>query len=400
VNAATRGDSSDWGGIWLGLAVSSLAAFQMLKLPPALPLMIEDYGYGRVTAGGLVSIYALSGLVLSVAAGGLAARRPDLTVGGSLACFLLGNLVTLALPQIAWLNLLARALEGLAYATFAIAGPAIANRCAAERDLPLVAGIVAIWVPVGQRVALGAGFLVFDAHGWRPLWWLSLALTLALGGWLWLRRATVRRVLTGLAGDARAAMTTARERTILWLSGFVFAVWGGQYIAFMTWLPDYMVERFGIGPGEASAANSLSVFAVLVSGLGTGWLLRRGLPLGLLFAVATLVQAAVWFLAPALGPWTGLAAITAYGIVSGAPPTCMFAVPGRLLGGTNAGPSAFAALMTGRNLGIFSAPIVAGWLIGAMGWSSLGWAFGVTTLVATASGVAMALAVSRNRRET
>ena len=386
----------DWGGVWLGLALSSLAAFQMLKLPPALPILIDAYGYDRATAGGLVAIYALSGLVLSVAAGGLAARRPGLTTNGSLACFAAGNLVTLAAPEIAWLNLLARAVEGLAYAVFAIAGPAIANRCAADRDLPFVAGVVAIWVPVGQIVALAAGFLFFEAHGWRPLWQLSLLLTLGMAVWLRFRRATVEDALAGLARTAKdGAGPERRERTILWFSGVVFALWGGQYIAFMTWLPDYMVERFALGAGEAAAVNALSVVGVLSGCLGVGWLLRRGAPLGAVFAGATAVQAAVWFAAPHLGPSAGLAAVIVYGVASGAPSTCLFAVPGRLLGGRGAGPAAFAPLMAGRNLGILAAPVVAGWLIGWQGWSAFAWVFGATTLAAAAAGVAMALAVAR-----
>ena len=196
--AGGSGRGSDWGGIWLGLAVSSFAAFQMLKLPPALPLLIEAYGWDRVVAGALVSIYALSGLVLSIAVGGVAARRPLPVMGGSLLFFAAGNLATLAFPHAAWLNLAARALEGLAYAVFALAGPALANRSAAVRDLPVVAGIVAVWVPVGQLLALATGFLFFDSHGWRPMWWLSLALTVGLGVWLWRRRDVVARTLKGL----------------------------------------------------------------------------------------------------------------------------------------------------------------------------------------------------------
>jgi len=392
--------SSDWGGILLGLMVSSLAAFQMLKLPPALPLLIDAYGYDKVTAGGLVSVYALTGLAFSVFAGSAAGKRPMLVMTGALACFVLGNLVTLALPQIAWLNLVARGVEGLGYAIFALAGPAIANRSAAEKDLSIVAGIVAIWVPVGQIVALTIGFLAFDAIGWRALWWASLVLTAGAGFWIWVRRSTVIAVLGGLSRQAGGIVLTARETNILWVTGGVFALWGGQYSAFMTWLPEYMVDTFGIGADDAAAANALSVVAVLCSGLITGGLLRRGVPLGLLFTGTTLIQTGVWFIAPHLGAWGGLAAITLYGIVSGAPPACMFAAPGRLVGGNRAGPTAFAPLMTGRNLGILAAPVVAGWLIVDNNWLNVSWTFGVVTAVSALSGFFMAAAIARKQETT
>ena len=170
----------------------------------------------------------------------------------------------------------------------------------------------------------------------------------------------------------------------------MFALWGGQYTAFMTWLPDYLVARFGLGADHAAAVNALSVLGVLASCLVTGWLLRRGVPLGVLFTGASLVQAAVWIAAPSLGPWGGLAVVVAYGAVAGAPPTCMFAVPGRLLGPRRADTAAFAPLMTGRSLGVLMAPVAAGWLIDWQGWGAMNATFAVTTLVAAACGAVMA----------
>ena len=392
MTSAARSGGSDWAGIWFGLAVSSFAAFQMLKLPPALPLLIDAYGYDRVIAGALVSVYALSGVFFSMTAGNITGRHPAPVLAGSLGCFFLGNIVTLAFPEIAWLNLAARAVEGLAYAVCAIAGASIANRSASERDLSVVAGIVAIWVPVGQILALATGFLFFDSLGWRPMWWLSLILTIALGLWLWLKHDAVARALRS---DRRQAdVIDARQRLLIWLVAGVFAVWGGQYISFMTWLPDYMVERFGIGADEAAAVNAIAVIGVLVSCLATGWLLRLRVSLGALFGGATLVQAAVWFAGPHLGVWPGLVAIAAYGVVSGAPPTCMFAVPARLLGRDHAGPAVFAPLMAGRSFGIFLAPIAGGWLIDGQGWTVFAPVFGALTLGAAAGGVLMAAAVA------
>ena len=69
-----RRTETDWAGVALGLAVASLAAFQMLKLAPALPVMIADYGYSRVLAGAMMSVYAVAALLLSLATlAGLAA---------------------------------------------------------------------------------------------------------------------------------------------------------------------------------------------------------------------------------------------------------------------------------------------------------------------------------------
>ncbi len=384
---------SDWGGIWFGLAVSSFAAFQMLKLPPSLPLFIEAYDYGRVIAGALVSVYALAGIFFSLTAGTLTGRYPLHVLAGSLGLFFLGNAITLFFPDLAWLNLVARTIEGLAYTVFAIAGAAIANRSAAPSDLSLVAGIVAVWVPIGQILALVTGYLFFDSLGWQPLWWLSLFLTMALGLWLLARRAGVERALRVEVRGAGTAQL--RQRFSLWLAAGVFAAWAGQYIAFMTWLPDYVVGHFDVGADEAAAINAVSVAGVLASCLATGWLLRRGVSFGLLLTGATLIQAIVWFVGPHLDSLTGLVAITVYGIVAGAPPTCMFAVPARLLGGDRAGPSAFAPLMTGRSLGVLLAPIVAGGLVDTEGWTVFASIYGLLTFASAVAGGLMAALVTR-----
>lgn len=52
---------TNWTGVLFGLAIAVVAAFQQFKLPPALPLMIDRYGYDRVLAGGFMSVFALAG---------------------------------------------------------------------------------------------------------------------------------------------------------------------------------------------------------------------------------------------------------------------------------------------------------------------------------------------------
>src|SRR3546814_14744661 len=59
----------------LGLALVVFAAFSQFKLPVVLPILLEDYGYDRVLAGGFMSIFAVFGILLSVPIGRAVARR-------------------------------------------------------------------------------------------------------------------------------------------------------------------------------------------------------------------------------------------------------------------------------------------------------------------------------------
>jgi len=382
-----RRTRTDWAGVALGLAVASLAAFQMLKLAPALPLLIADYGYGRVLAGAMMSIYAVAALLLSLLAGGLLARRPGATLATALGCFVIGNLATLAWPDNGSLVLAARAIEGIGYAVLAIAGPVIANRSATERHLPFVAGVAAVWVPVGQITALVAARFTLADVGWQALWWLSLLLVALLALWLVLCRHSVRAAMSGIASGGTARWSR-RERAAIWIAAVTFGVWSGQYIAFMTWLPDHFVAR-GVAPETAAVLNLVPVLGVAISCLLTGWLSRH-VRYGGLFVAATLSQVPVWLFADALPPGLGLVAIAFFGLACGVTPTLLFALPPRVLGSQRVTPAAFAPLMAGRNLGILAAPPAAGWLIGMGGWDLMGPVFGAVTLVAALGGGLMA----------
>jgi len=56
---------TSWFGVALGLGLGTLAAYHLFKLPPALPILLELYDYGMVTAGGFMSVYAIIGLLTS-----------------------------------------------------------------------------------------------------------------------------------------------------------------------------------------------------------------------------------------------------------------------------------------------------------------------------------------------
>jgi MFS family permease len=239
-------DRTNWPGVGFGLALSAFVAFQHYKLPPVLPVMLGEYGYDRVLAGGLMSIYALAGLLLSMPAGRWLQRhgaRSAIPIVGAL--FLAGNLIGIAAPERGGAMLFARGLEGIGFAIGAVAGPAIATAHAGARHRALVIGMMAGWIPAGQLVAGALTPLALALGGWQPLWIVSLLV--ALGFVLWGRIGDRNAYLApdGTA-DARTGGRFSRDETIaLWLGGGLFMLWSGQYAAFMTWLPPFLVEVHG-----------------------------------------------------------------------------------------------------------------------------------------------------------
>src|SRR3546814_11425690 len=99
-----------------------------------------------------MSICAAIGLAMSFALGGLMARMgTGRMLAAAFAAAIAGNLLALALPADVWAVLASRALEGLSFAVFAIAGPLYTNRNAGPAHLPLAIALSAIWIPVDRK---------------------------------------------------------------------------------------------------------------------------------------------------------------------------------------------------------------------------------------------------------
>jgi len=388
---------SNWTGVALGLTLASYAAYQQFKMPPALPLMLDAYGYDSRLAGAFMSAYAVAGLLLSLVLGRVIAQRGS---GGpaaaALALTVVGSVATMLVPESGALVLAARVLEGVGFAVLAIAGPVLANANASARHLPLVIAGTAAWIPIGQLVAVLSAGPLFRLAGWPGLWWLGLAMAAALALWLAAIRAGRwvdlggRRATAGGADEGRAAPGLDQpQKLALALTGLVFMLWSAQYFAYMTWLPQYLVSALGLSVEGALRGYALPVGVLLLSILATGQLLSRGAAPGVLLVGGLAAQALTWAALPFVGGgWLGAASLVLYGAGGGVVPTCLFAMPSRIAGRGDGAARAFGIMMTGRNSGVLIGPILLAQtfeLAGSWDWAA--------PVMGTATAVALVVAV-------
>ena len=394
---------TDWSGVALGLGLACLGAYQLFKLPPVLPILLESYGYDRSLAGGFMSIYAAAGLLLSLIFGRWITRRgatvPVLWALGSISA---GNLLGLLAPELGSVMLASRGLEGIGFTVLAISGPVLANRNAGPRHRPLVIGMTAGWIPVGQLTAGGLAPLMVAGPGWQGLWVAGLAINGAMALWLLRRRAQGRSESQAQQVDDQTATRLGIGLIILLMvTGSIFLFWSGQYFAAMTWLPQYFVEAQGLPLAWAQLGSLLPVAVLLGVNLLTGMAIGRGWSIGALLTLALLSQALLWWLLPLLddaGLTFGVIALIAYGIGAGISPTCMFAMPNALVGIAATQARAFGIIMTGRNLGVLLGPVVLAEAYKSAGsWSFAAPVFGSATLVAV--GLAVILWVGLRRAD-
>lgn len=382
---------ANWKGVWFGLALCIFAAYQQFKLPPVLPLLIDSYGFGRTLAGGFMSIYALLGLILSLRFGGIMQRRGTTAMlNTAFSLFTVAAAVMMLWPSAGWLFLAARAMEGVAFAILAIAGPAICTANAGPRGLAIAAALIATWIPMGALIAslLAAGLVT--TAGWRGLWAIAIAATAAMALWT----AAVRRdpgVSLGATGDmfGDSAETVVDSDDARWwtmvLAASLFTLWSVQLFAYLTWLPDYLVQNHNISPQHSALTFMIPMVVLTAFNLVAATILRAGVPVALLLAGAIGTQAAFWLSLPYLDPVSAaVGAFLVYAAAAGITPTCLFAMPATIFGVDRAGSRAFGVLMTGRNLGVLCGPLLSGALVQLSGgWHHLPPALGAVSVAAT-----------------
>lgn len=392
---ATR-ESTNWSRVAFGVALGAYAAYQQFKLPPILPDFLARYPHSPVVAAGFMSVYALVGLGASAAIGRKLDRHMGIGVAALIGLTVTGITLALAAPQSAPAMLLSRAIEGLAFAVAAIAGPSIAAAAAKPRDLPVVTGLIAAWIPLGQIAAALAALAFRD---WHWLWIIGLLMGLPLGLWAWV---LLRKNRSGRAAPRPAPRHPDRaQHRQLMLAGTIFLLWSGQYFAFMTWLTQYLTSVLALGSAASVLAYLLPVVVLLAFNLLTGWALRHGLKLIPALITALISQALVWFAQPWLVGIPGIVGLVVYGIGAGVTPTCLFQLPHAIARGA-AGASSFGVVMTGRNIGVFTGPLLLAFLIGAeryalhLGWTEAAQIVACMTLAAAVVAVVLGRSLKRS----
>ena len=350
-----------------------------------------------------MSVYAVAGLAFSLLFGRLLERKgvvgPTLV---ALALSMAGTGLVLALPESGWTVLLGRALEGVGFAFLAICGMLLANANASARHLPLVVGMTAAWIPVGQLAAMLLAPIAFAWQGWQPLWIVALVGALALAAWTLVLRgsgAVDPPAAPAPPGPVPGAAIAGAPRLKLVIAAGIFMLWSSQYFAYMTWLPQYLVEVHGLSVSMAVAGNMIPVAVLIATTVVVGMVLRAGVPVGPLLACGLATQAAIWWLVPVTGAGVGgVISLIFYGIAAGICPTCLFAMPSIIVGRGRVAAPAFGIIMTGRNIGVLIGPVLLAQAFEITGaWDLAAPIFGTVTSLAFGLGIWLTVSLAGAR---
>lgn len=360
------------GFLWL---VGVLAAAQLAKMAVLAPALRQDFDLSIGEAGLLISLLEVGGALIGFPAGMLIGRI------GSRRFLFIGLVVLIlsggaqAVAATSAVLFIARAVEGIGYALVVVAAPTMIAAIASERQRAPALALWGTFVPLG--VAIGSvltGVLAVSmgSVGALLFWATAFGLVLSLA---------TRLPVISHGASRRLRMPHGAA----WLATASFGLYTTLVCALTALLPIYLVEQQGTSLATASSLAGAVSAAALPGCLIIMVLMRHGR-----MGTAKIMAIAAGFLLASAGP--AVAIFGCDGCIFGAVPTVGLAVITVLLGGltppfvlarlpnhsgacTGDDPKLAVAqgLLTQFGAGgALIGPPLAGLLVGAQGWSTLG----------------------------
>ncbi len=383
------------------------AALHVGKLAPAITALQAALGLSLVQAGFLLSLVQLAGmstgLVFGMLADGIGAKR-SMVLGLSV----LGLVSAVgALAQSAQALMLLRACEGFGFLLVVLPAPGLLRQLVPPQRLNKVLGLWGTYFPLATALALLLGPLCIQALGWRAWWWLLAALALAMA--LWLARALPAPAVKPLAAADNRAHAPWRGRlqhTLAapgpWLVSLCFAVYAGQWLAVVGFLPTIYTQA-GLSGAATGVLTALAAAVNMLGNVAAGRLLHRGVAATTLlsagYATMALTAAAAFAEVGGAGLNAPLrfAAVLVFSAVGGVIPGTLFSLAVRLAPGEATVATTVGLMQQCSAAGQFFGPPAVAWVASqAGGWQ---WTW-LATGACCAAGLGLAAALRRRLAPT
>jgi len=290
--------------------------------------------------------------------------------------------------------LILRAFEGLGLLLAVTPAPSLIRRLASSRNSDTMLGLWGAYMPFGTAAALLASPWLLHRFGWQSLWWLLAAPSLVMAVWVWSAVPA-----DGSEHSAAAAAWTARlQRTLssrgAWLMALTFAVYSGQWLAVIGFLPSIYAQA-AIAGETAGALTALAAAMNIVGNAAAGRLLQRGVaaPRLLYCGFAAMAAGAALAFMPALhgGAVVQYIAVLIFSMLGGLVPATLFALSVRLAPDGHTVATTVGWMQQLSALGQFTGPPLVAWVANRVGDWHWTW---VVTGVFSAAGVLLSTCIA------
>ncbi|MFI4982954.1 MAG: MFS transporter, partial [Nevskiales bacterium] len=268
-----------WPAVWAAIFAGAVAAAYVGKLPPAIPLLREEFRLSMIAAGWVNSTFNTLSVTTAVFFGVLAGRYGALRCcGAGLFALMLGGLLGAAAQGEAML-FVSRVLEGAGFIAVAVSAPALIVTASAPQERNLTLGLWSIYLPLGASLTMLAGTFLLLPIGWRGFWLAIVLATLLAVAALWNSRSAYRATPAPNTRTLSGIVSGLRQPGPWWLA-LAFGSYTLMFYAVAVWLPTFLVQERG---ASVTTAALLGALAIAINGGGTllgSWMIHRALPRG------------------------------------------------------------------------------------------------------------------------
>ncbi|WP_431710451.1 CynX/NimT family MFS transporter [Glutamicibacter uratoxydans] len=378
------------------VASGVVAALHIWKLPSALPVIQEQLGFSLLVAGVLLGVVQvagmLGGLLFSLLAELISARWTFIT---GLTLLIIGSSIG-SLSQDATLLIASRILEGAGVVMSAVMGPGIIRMHAPIPRLNQAVGWWAGYMGMATFAGVFATAWYLQYFTWQS-WWLILAILTIVPIPLILKIIPPEKT-SGFAGVrvAISRITVTASSGRVWLSGFIFGCYTVQWMAVIGFLPS-IYQTFGLSPLTGGFLSGLVGGLNAVGAIITGLLLQRGASGKTMLILAFSIMALTSFGTFAFNYPTSLIALQVvlvglFSLCGAMVPATMTRVAIELAPSGGSTPAAVGLMQQIFNVGNFTGPMLAAWLVTLTGsWNTTWW----MTVTFGLLGIGLTLILSR-----
>jgi CP family cyanate transporter-like MFS transporter len=241
--------------------------------------------------------------------------------------------------------------------------------------MSLMLGVWGSYMPFAAALALLVGPLWIGAFGWRAWWWVLSGLSLAMAAWA--LRTVPAPAAHGVPARSAAAPWAQRLRRTLsapgpWLVAMTFAVYAGQWLAVIGFLPSLYLQA-GLSGAATGVLTALAAAVNMLGNVASGRLQHAGVaPTRLLntgFVVMGVAAVAAYAVVDGVGlpAWLRYGAVLLFSMVGGLIPATLFTLAVRLAPGEGTLSTTVGWMQQWSSFGQFAGPPLVAWLASRSG---------------------------------
>ena len=284
--------NTDWKVVITLLCCGILGAFQVGKIPPAMPALQNTFSTNIVIVGWILSTLNLVGALLGIFIGLLVdMASPRRLVLYGLGVSAVGSVLGALAPN-ASLLILTRIVEGIGFLALLASLPTLILRYSSPKDTGFVMGIWTSFLPTGVTISMFTSPFIIESYNWQTLWLTVAALILIM---FMIFPKIVPHIEDQRHPDKIRSVRIHSLFEIFKtpgpsILGLSFAAFSIQMMSLVGFIPLWLVEQRNYSLHTASQVGAL-VMAVNIFGcLMAGKLLGRGIQAWKLLMIASVVM--------------------------------------------------------------------------------------------------------------